>query len=280
MPVSALVAAVRQNDLPGVLTLLSAGADPCEMTLVEPVVLRRQEAPLYATHALFEAVRQRSAPIVRALLRAPGSDPNAPATPLALTALGDAAARGDAAMCAILLEDARVDAAVAGGSVAAHAALLAAMAGSVPTLAALARGGALPRALEPALARTAAANARADALAFVQRHFAESAPWETLPALEAAVAVRRAVERTGAADAHGLVDARGFDAVLGALALSLSAEERAEAFAALNAGGDGRVDVDALSAWLLGDAVWKEALAAAAERGGGYGGVSLAAPEE
>jgi len=272
-----LVAAARAGDGAEVARLLAAGADPRAVCLAAPSLPRRHESPAYETHALFEAVRARAAGAARALLADARTDPNQPATAVRASALGDAAARGDAEFVALLLADARIDAgAPAGGRVAAHGALLAAMAGSVPALAAFARAGALPRALEPALARTAAANARPAALAFLQGYFVDAARWATLPPLEAAVAVRRAAARTRAADADGLLDVRGLDAVLAALGVTLSAEEADDAFAALNAAGDGRVDVDALTAWLLGDTAWRDALAASAGAGAaGFAGVTL-----
>ena len=272
-----LIAAARAGDAVEVKLLLSRGAPPCGICLAIPAVPRRQELPYYETHALFEAVRARSAPCVLALLNAAEIDPNQPATTSRFSALGDAAARGDAEMCALLLSDERVDpGAAAGGVIALHGALLAAMVGSVPTLAAFARVGALSPSLQPALTRTAAANGRTAALAFLQGFYIHIARWAALPPFEAAVAVHLAVTRIGGADSDGLLDSRAFEAVLAVLGIALSADEMEEAFAALNSTGDGRVNIDALSAWLLGDAAWREALESAVGAGeNGYAGVAL-----
>ena len=272
-----LIAAARAGDAVEVSELLTRGAPPNGVCLATPSIPRRHELPCYETHALFEAVRARSTQCVRALLAAPGIDPNQTATAARLSALGDAAGRGDAEMCGLLLADERVDpGTVAGGVIAVHGALLAAMVGSVPTLAAFAKSGALPLSLEPALSRTAAANGRTAALAFIQGFFVQTVRWATLPPLQAAVAVHLAAKRIGCTDSEGLIDARSMDAVLAVLGITLSADEVEEAFAALNAVGDGRVNVDALCAWLLGDHAWREALEASTEAGKeGFGGIVL-----
>jgi hypothetical protein len=272
-----LVVAARAGDDIEIVELLRRGASPRAVCLAIPVLARRHELPCYDTHALFEAVRARSESCVRALLAAPGIDPNQPATSVRLSALGDAAARGDADMCALLLADGRVDAgAAAGGAVAAHGALLAAMVGSVPTLAAFAQAGALPADLEAQLIQTATSNGRHEALAFLQGYFIDSTPWSSLPPFEAAICVRRTIDRVGGVDADGLIDVRTLEAVLSSLGIALSAEEADEAFVALNVVGDGRIDVSALTAWLLGDAAWKEALELAAKTGeNGLAGIVL-----
>jgi hypothetical protein len=276
--VTPLVVAARAGDEIEIIELLRRGASPRAVCLAIPVLPRRHELPCYDTHALFEAVRARSESCVRALLAAPGVDPNQPATSARLSALGDAAARGDADMCALLLADGRVDAgAAAGGAVAAHGALLAAMVGSVPTLAAFAQAGALPAELETQLIQTATENGRHEALAYLQGYFIDSTPWSSLPPFEAAICVRRAIDRVGGGDADGLIDVRTLEAVLSSLGIALSAEEADEAFIALNVVGDGRIDVSALIAWLIGDAAWKEALEVSAKTGGnGCAGIVLA----
>lgn len=160
MPPTALVIAARHGDVEAASLALAGGADPNEVCLVEPCgPLRAHESPLYASHALFEACRARSAPVISRLLAEPSLDVNAPCTSLSMTALADVCVRGDAAIAALLLADARVDAA-APCAIAAHPALLAAMCGSVDTLRVLAARGALDASLEEDLLRTAAANDR------------------------------------------------------------------------------------------------------------------------
>ncbi len=271
MPLTALVLAARHADLPTVQALLAAGADPREVCLAEPALLARQEAPLYATHALFEACRARSLPLIEALLRAPGVDVNQPATSLALTAYADACARGDAAVAAALLRDARCDAA-APCTGAAHPALLAAMTGSVPLLRVLAAHGALPLALAAPLLRTAAANGRPAALAFLQTHFIDAQPFLALTPGQQVVKVRREF-RAVDADGNGFVDRGELGALLAALGLGLTTEEAREAFAALDTASDGRATLDQLCAYLLGERGWRRGLEELREAGG-YAGES------
>ena len=155
--------AARHGDLEATeCALATSGVDVNEVCLLEPVgPLRAHEAPLYASHALFEACRARSEPVISRLLREATLDVNAPCTSVGVTAFADACARGDAAIAALLLADARVDA-TAGCTYAAHPALIAAMVGSVDLLRVLAARGVLDASLEEDLLRTAAANGRSE----------------------------------------------------------------------------------------------------------------------
>jgi hypothetical protein len=269
MPVTALVAAARAGDADRVIALLAAGADPHETCLVEPQQLRRQETPLYATHALFEACRARCPRAIAALLAA-GADPNQPATPLGLAPFADAAARCDEAAARALL---------AGGAdpgrgcaAAAHPALLAAAAGCTPVLRALLRApGALPARLEPHALRAAAAGGRAAALALLQGAFIDAHPFGELTPGQRAVRLRREFAKIDA-DGNGFVDETELRQLLAAVGARLSAEEQREAFAALNTAGDGRARLEEVGAWLLGDAGWRDAATEVSEASGGYAG--------
>jgi hypothetical protein len=77
MPVTPLIAAVRHNDAALVSQYLrDGGLNVNERCEVEPIVLRRQESPLYWTTPLFEAVRQRNKEITSILLARPDVDVN------------------------------------------------------------------------------------------------------------------------------------------------------------------------------------------------------------
>ena len=209
MPMTELVAAVRHNDLAVVQRLCGAGADLNERCAVEPVVQRRHESPLYSTTPLFEAGRQRNKEVAAALLAQPEIDPNQTATELQLTPFCDAVSRGDLEMCAFLLRDARVDAAL-GSRVAAHPALYAAMAGNLDMLALFASHPAklLPAddaALEQMLYATAAANGQKAALEYVQNYYIDSRPLGKLTPGRQLVKIRREFNKIDA-DGNGFCD--------------------------------------------------------------------------
>ena len=270
MPLSALVFAARHGDVGSVQALLAAGADPSEVCLAEPAALRRQEWPLYPTHALFEACRARSAPVIAALLALPGLDVNQPAS-ASLTAFADACARGDVEVAEQLLRDPRTDTGAPCTGVA-HPALFAAMSGHVGLLRALARHGVLAGALEGPLLRTAAANGRAEALSFLQAHFIDAQPFLTLTPGQQVVKLRREF-RALDGDGNGYVDRQELALLLGALGLGLTTEERDEAFVALDTARDNRITLDQLCAYLLGERGWKRALEELRDSGG-YAGES------
>lgn len=266
MPYTALMYAVRHGDLAVVESLLSSGVNVVEVCLVEPAVLRRQESPLYPSHALFEAVRSRNAAVVSALLASPGIDVNQPATSLSLTAFADACSRGDVEMAELLLRDPRCDSGAACSGVA-HPALFGAMLGHVGLLKMLAGHGVLGAALEGPLLRTAAANGRGEALRFLQAHFIDSQPFLSLSPGQQVVKVRREFKSLDA-DGNGYVDRGELEELLGTLGLGLTKEEAQEAFLALNTANDNRITLDQLCAYLLGEKGWKRGLEELKEAGG------------
>ena len=265
MPLTALVLAARHGDVETARALLAAGADPTEVCLAEPVLLRRQEAPHYPTHALFEACRARCAPLIAALLAAPGTDVNQPAS-CSLTPFADACARGDVQVAELLLQDPRCDASAPCTGVA-HPALFAAMAGHTGLLRLLAAHGVLTPALEGPLLRTAAANGRPEALALLQAHYIDAQPFLALTPGQQVVKLRREF-RALDADGNGYVDRGELARLLGALGLGLTTEESREAFLALDTARDSRVTLDQLSAYLLGERGWRQALEELREAGG------------
>jgi hypothetical protein len=117
--------------------------------------------------------------------------------------------RGDLEMCAFLLRDARVDAAL-GSRVAAHPALYAAMAGNLDMLALFASHPAklLPAddaALEQMLYATAAANGQKAALEYVQNYYIDSRPLGKLTPGRQLVKIRREFNKIDA-DGNGFCD--------------------------------------------------------------------------
>ena len=266
MPITALVYAARHGDLAAVLSLLSQrDTNVQEVCLVEPVLLRRQETPLYPTHALFEACRSRSLPVIRALLQSPHININQPAS-CSLTPFADACCRGDVEVAEALLADPRCDAS-AGCTGVAHPALFGAMAGHVALLRLLAAQGVLSGALEGPLLRTAAANGRSEALRFLQAHYIDAQPFLTLSPGQQVVKVRRefkAIDRDG----NGFVDRGELVQLLGVLGLGLTTEETQEAFLALDTARDNRVTLDQLCAYLMGERGWKRGLEELKEAGG------------
>lgn len=239
-----------------------------ETCTVEPVVLRRQESPAYQTHALYEAVRSRSVPVVRALLQAPGVDINQLATSLGMTAFADACSRGDVEMMQLLLEH-RCDPRIGCAGVA-HPALFPAMAGDVEALKALMKARVVGKALEVPLLRTAAANGRVEALYYLQSHLIDSQPFLALTPGQQVVKLRREFKALDL-DGNGFVDRGELGELLVKLGLGLTTEETEEAFLALDTAKDGRITLDLLSAYLLGDQGWRGALDEMA-KAGGYAG--------
>lgn len=275
MPMTRLVAAVRQSDVRTVHELLASGADVNELCEVEGSVLRRQEYPLYVTHALFEAQRLRDKDMIAALLESHTLDVNQPATRLGLTAFADACARGDVEVAQLLLTDSRVDPTL-GCAVVAHPILFGCMSGNVALLEVFVKAGLVTDELEASLMKTAAASGQRAALDFLQLYYIDSRPFVDpagrLTPGQQVVKIRREFGRIDV-DANGYIDAGELRDLATALGTPLTEEELREAFAALNTAGDNRVDLDQFTAWWMGAPALSAAIAELAAVGG-YAGVS------
>jgi len=186
-----------------------------------------------------------------------------------MTAFADACARGDVEMAELLLKDSRVDPSV-GCSGVAHPALFPAMGGNLVMLKALAQARVLTKALQAPLLRTAAANGRTEVLSWLQAFYIDSQPFLSLTPGQQVVKLRREFKVLDV-DGNGYVDRAELGELLGKLGLSLTTEESEEAFLALDTARDGRVTLDQLSAYLLGEAAWRSALNEM-KSAGGYAG--------
>lgn len=278
MPASALVIAVRANDAATVEDLLAdPSIDVNEYCEVEPIVLVKHETPLYCTLPLLEAVRQRNKEIIRLLASRQDIDMNLGATQLQSSAFTDAVARGDIEMVEYLLEYPAVDP-TQGNLVVAHPAQYAAMVGNTELLAMFGRQGLLTDAIEVTLLRTAAANNCPEAYHWLQNWYIDSRPMGVLTPGQQMVKIRR-VFRQFDQDGNGFVDHGELKSLLAGLALPLFDDELSEAFLALNTQGDNRIDLDELTAYLLGSQRYKAALLELYKTGG-YGGMQVDAAVE
>lgn len=271
MPLTKLIAAIRHHDEAHLKELLAdPETDVNEMCFVEPVIPRRHELPVYRTHALFEAQRQSNRALVSMLLTRPDIDVNATATSLDITAFGDAVMRGDAEMTELLIDDPRVDT-TKGCKIVSHPAILAAMNGNTAVIEVFVKYGLIDENLRLKLRQAATLNRRGDTLAYVETSGVDVISFDSLSPEQQMIKIRREFAKIDD-DGNGFVDSSELDLLLVALGYQLTAEELDEAFRVLDTAGDNRIDLDELSAFLMGEEKYKFAVRELAATGG-YGGI-------